>query len=450
MRWAVEGDENSRFFHSLLKCKYASSNIKRIHVNGIWLDDPEEIKHEDADYFSSRFKEPLSSRPAFNSSCFRKLSDRDACFLESSITVLKYKEAVWGCAGSKAPGLFKGVYLANGANLSLLQYEDDALFFGDWSRLNAMHLIHILKCFELASGLKVNISKSKLIGVGVSRSEVDSLASCLGCASDSIPFIYLGLPVGKKIRYFDGWAEVTNRFRKRLSSWKANSLSIGGRLTLVKSVLDVFGGFKDSQRGISWVKWDSFLADAKNGVLVLEFYGEDGGFCSPSSSLGIGGLWCDILKAIKNIETIDPSFKDSFVIKVGNGNNILFWRDPWCSTGLRPMDIFLRLFALDTYKDCKVCDRWGTVNGVWGGMWSWRVPPRDISLDDIRTLSILIGDLRLLESENDKWTWSSDVSGSFRVKTLTKKIERHLLNGSMIGEHHVWNSWIPRKVNICT
>ncbi|GKD95586.1 RNA-directed DNA polymerase, eukaryota, reverse transcriptase zinc-binding domain protein [Tanacetum coccineum] len=148
--------------------------------------------------------------------------------------------------------------------------------------------------------------------------------------------------------------------------------------------------------------------------------------------------------------TIDPSFKDSFVIKVGNGNNTLFWRDPWCSTGLRPMDIFPRLFALDTYKDCKVCDRWGVVNDVWGGMWSWLVPPKGRSLDNIRTLTILIGDLRLLESENDKWTWSSDVSGSFRVKTLTKKIERRLLDGNMIGEHHVWNSWIPRKVNICT
>ncbi|GKF14184.1 RNA-directed DNA polymerase, eukaryota, reverse transcriptase zinc-binding domain protein [Tanacetum coccineum] len=120
--------------------------------------------------------------------------------------------------------------------------------------------------------------------------------------------------------------------------------------------------------------------------------------------------------------SIDTSFKDSFVIKVGNGNNTLFWRDPWCSTGLCLVDIFPRPFALDTYKDCKVCDRWGAVNGVWGGMWSWRVPPMGRSLDDITTLSILIGDFRLLESENDY----------------------------MIGEYHVWNSWIPKKVNICT
>nr|GEY05178.1 putative RNA-directed DNA polymerase, eukaryota, reverse transcriptase zinc-binding domain protein [Tanacetum cinerariifolium] len=41
--------------------------------------------------------------------------------------------------------LYKGIYLANyGANLCLLQYADDALFFGEWSRDNALYLIHIL------------------------------------------------------------------------------------------------------------------------------------------------------------------------------------------------------------------------------------------------------------------------------------------------------------------
>lgn len=34
-----------------------------------------------------------------------------------------------------------------------------------------------------------------------------------------------------------GWSEVIERFTRRLSSWKANLLSIGGMLTLVKSVL---------------------------------------------------------------------------------------------------------------------------------------------------------------------------------------------------------------------
>ncbi|GJR24032.1 putative RNA-directed DNA polymerase [Tanacetum coccineum] len=135
-------------------------------------------------------------------------------------------------------GVYNGVSLgSSGTNVSLLQYADDALFFGEWSRLNALNLIRILKCFEKASGLKVNIAKSRLYGVGVSRLDVEVVASSLGCDHGSLPFIYLGLPVGSKMNRVVGWNEVVNRVRVRLSSWKAKALSIGGRLTLIKSVL---------------------------------------------------------------------------------------------------------------------------------------------------------------------------------------------------------------------
>ncbi|GKD98416.1 RNA-directed DNA polymerase, eukaryota, reverse transcriptase zinc-binding domain protein [Tanacetum coccineum] len=44
------------------------------------------------------------------------------------------------------------------------------------------------------------------------------------------------LPVGRSMRKIADWTEVINRIFKRLASWKENLLSIGGRLTLVKSV----------------------------------------------------------------------------------------------------------------------------------------------------------------------------------------------------------------------
>ncbi|GJY93013.1 arginine repressor C-terminal-like domain-containing protein [Tanacetum coccineum] len=105
-------------------------------------------------------------------------------------------------------GAFKGISVANGgANLSLLQYANDALFFGEWSRFNAMTVIVILKCFENALGLKINLSKSKIYEVGVQIDEVGVVASYLGYDHGSIPFIYLGLPVGKRMRVSDGWLE---------------------------------------------------------------------------------------------------------------------------------------------------------------------------------------------------------------------------------------------------
>ncbi|GJV95269.1 RNA-directed DNA polymerase, eukaryota [Tanacetum coccineum] len=116
-------------------------------------------------------------------------------------------------------GLYKGIFIANsGINLSLLLYADDALFFREWSRANAFNLIHIFRCFELASGLKVNIDKSRVMGVGVPANKVVSMASSLGCTHDSLPFYYLRLPVRKRMNSRVGWNKIINRFRDKLSS----------------------------------------------------------------------------------------------------------------------------------------------------------------------------------------------------------------------------------------
>ncbi|GJX30962.1 RNA-directed DNA polymerase, eukaryota, reverse transcriptase zinc-binding domain protein [Tanacetum coccineum] len=366
----------------------------------------------------------------------------------------------------------KGSLLQKCSNIRF-QYADDALFFGKWSRLNARNLIVILKCFEEASGLKVNLSKSKLYGVGVSIEEVKAVASSLCCINDSLPFIYLGLPVGKKMHLSDGWGEVINRLRNRLSAWKARSLSIGGRLILIKYVLG------NNQRGISWVKWDSILLSrnmgglgvgslfAENlsllskwkwrflseenallGKVIKAFYGADGGLNLHPASFGGSSVWCDIIKAISSIQSIEYGFNNSFSLKVGNGKSTSFWPDPWCDNGARFKDLFPRLYALDTCQDCKVCDRWCVNDSVWGGTWSWRFPPRGCVLDDLEALVSLIGNLSLSD-DDDKCSWSRDASGSFKVKTCCNIIQDNALADCRLGLHHSWNSLIPRKVNIC-
>jgi len=49
-----------------------------------------------------------------------------------------------------------------------------------------------MKCFELASGLKVNYSKSKVGGVGVNINQTKVFASILNCDIIKTPFSYLG------------------------------------------------------------------------------------------------------------------------------------------------------------------------------------------------------------------------------------------------------------------
>nr|GEX38107.1 hypothetical protein [Tanacetum cinerariifolium] len=82
-------------------------------------------------------------------------------------------------------------------------------------------------------GLKINIHKSNVYGVGVSEEEVSSMANHIG-----LPFTYLGLPIGSNMNHSSNWKILINRFQSRLSKWKANPLSIGGRLTLIMSVLE--------------------------------------------------------------------------------------------------------------------------------------------------------------------------------------------------------------------
>ncbi|XP_071699657.1 uncharacterized mitochondrial protein AtMg01250-like [Rutidosis leptorrhynchoides] len=122
--------------------------------------------------------------------------------------------------------------------ISHLQYVDDTIFFSEWSITNLQYLFILLKCFELTSGLKVNYQKSNLFGIGVEKAEIENLANMFGCNSGTLPFTYLGLPVGGKMNKVESWNPVFDKFTKRLSDWKARSISYGGRLTLVKSVLN--------------------------------------------------------------------------------------------------------------------------------------------------------------------------------------------------------------------
>ncbi|GJZ19751.1 ribonuclease H-like domain-containing protein [Tanacetum coccineum] len=96
----------------------------------------------------------------------------------------------------------------------------------------------IPKCFEEVFGLRVNYNKSKLYGVGVNEREVMDMASWMGCGVGEFPFTYLGLPIGENMRRVNAWNTVVEKFKKRLANWRAKTMSFGGRLTLVKSVLD--------------------------------------------------------------------------------------------------------------------------------------------------------------------------------------------------------------------
>lgn len=55
--------------------------------------------------------------------------------------------------------------------------------------------------------------------------------------------MYLGLIVGTNINRISNWNPDMDAFDNRLTKWRERSLSIGGRLTLLKSVLEAIPTF---------------------------------------------------------------------------------------------------------------------------------------------------------------------------------------------------------------
>ncbi|GJV52968.1 hypothetical protein Tco_1448709 [Tanacetum coccineum] len=86
-------------------------------------------------------------------------------------------------------------------------------------------------------GLQINIHKSQVLGVGVPRFVVEQAASTIGCSVMNNQFTYLGVKVGEVMSRHKAWEDTIHKLTSRLSKWKAKTLSIGGRLTLLKSVL---------------------------------------------------------------------------------------------------------------------------------------------------------------------------------------------------------------------
>jgi len=121
--------------------------------------------------------------------------------------------------------------------VSHLQFADDTLILGEksWANIRAMRVVLLL--FQALSGLKVNFSKSLLVGTNVAPSWLNEAAMVLNCKVGVIPFMYLGLPIGGNARRLSFWEPLLKRFKSRLSGWKMKHLSLGGRLVLLKFVL---------------------------------------------------------------------------------------------------------------------------------------------------------------------------------------------------------------------
>jgi hypothetical protein len=135
--------------------------------------------------------------------------------------------------------LFKGFGVGvDGLVISHLQHADDTICIGEASLNNLWSLKAILRGFELCSGLKVNFWKSCLMRINVPPLFMEMAYDFLNGKQGSIPFSYLGLPVGANPRRCPTWDSLIDQLRRRLQSSRNRYVSLGGRIMLLNSVLN--------------------------------------------------------------------------------------------------------------------------------------------------------------------------------------------------------------------
>nr|GEY65692.1 RNA-directed DNA polymerase, eukaryota [Tanacetum cinerariifolium] len=286
--------------------------------------------------------------------------------LDKDISIDEIRKAVWDYGESKSPGpdgftfeffrrywhfigpdfcaavncFFDKGRFSKGSNSSFIAlipkvhhlyltifYADDAVFIGEWSIENLDNLLKILSCFHLASGLCINVNKSHVLGISVPLDIVRQGALRIGCEVMQTPFKYLRVMV--------------------------KTLSIGGRLTLLKSVLgavpiynmslykapkcvlhelerprnNFFKGGDSQDSKITWVAWAKVLSSKKNeGLGVSSFFALNRVLLLKWVRRYLvqdGSLWYHIINAIYDISVAAkwsaPSFDASFIRHVRDG-----------------------------------------------------------------------------------------------------------------------------------
>lgn len=330
-----------------------------------------------------------------------------------------------------------------GPTLTHLQYADDTIIFCKPSPDSLPNIQKTLILFQLASGLKVNFRKSAAFGINVDENWLKKATTQIHCKVGCFPLSYLGIPIGGSTSRISSWDPVISRMEKKLSMWKSKTLSLDGRLTLIKSSLSnlpmyfmslfpipkgviqkinaiqrkfLWGGSSE-KRGFPLLKWELIqLPTLMGGLNVSNILNRNLGlmfkwlwrfFNEPTalwreivmakyrypsnititefSPLYKGGPWKNICNAIWN----HPQAKNIAVgcirKQIGSGEKTFFWHDTW--VGDRTLkSLCPRLFSISPTPMASVEDMGYWLNDEWNWLFNWKRNLRPRDMDEWKAL----------------------------------------------------------------
>ncbi|GKV35275.1 hypothetical protein SLEP1_g43574 [Rubroshorea leprosula] len=500
--WLVKGDANTKVFHNCVKGRWKRNEINSIHVKGVQITKADKLKEEIASFFEETFTEEKWRRPVVEGLQFKQISPANNVFLTAPF----FEEEIKTAAAKK--GFLEGVEVGNkGFKVTHLQYADDTLMFGTATDENVWAMKSILRTFKLISRLKINFNKSQLIGIGVKDEWLEKMAWILCCKKGSLPFKYLGIPIGGRSGKLSLWKPVLEGVTKKLSAWKGRYLSLGGRITLINLVLSslpvfwmsvymiskgtillldkirrrfLWGGVEGGKK-INWVRWDKVCRDKDQGGLgvkdlrkfnlallgkwwgrlvndeeglwkkvLLQKYGREGEprYNWLRDGNGFGSRWW---RDICRLNVIDKDnggwLAKGLNIKIGEGGSVKFWWDDWSGKGLLA-NKYLRLYLISAGKDNLVSQmgRWLDGSWIWNLQWRRRLYSWEV-LEEAEILKE-IQETTIMKGKTDVWEWVHSNNGVYTTKSAYKALTMEIQRDQPgVNLQKVWIAIVPSKVS---
>ncbi|XP_057444772.1 uncharacterized protein LOC130737018 [Lotus japonicus] len=281
---------------------------------------------------------------------------------------------------------WKPIYLSkHGPPITHLFFADDLLLFGEAYPPQVNIMMKCLDEFSKASGQKVSKNKSHMfISPNVHRDEAHFLSRLAGIHLTSDLGKYLGVPLLHKAPTRATYNFILEKAQKRLSSWKASTLSLAGRVTLAKSVVaslpsycmqtmlipksvcekldqlqrNFVWGSENGKRKVSQVSWEVICSPKKQGGLGFRRTSDFNEALLMKAGWELihnpNSLWVRVLRGKYGCGTnvvpeVNKNNRESLIWRgirstwhrvisgcswnVRDGTSARFWKDPWIMSG---------------------------------------------------------------------------------------------------------------------
>nr|GEV66534.1 RNA-directed DNA polymerase, eukaryota, reverse transcriptase zinc-binding domain protein [Tanacetum cinerariifolium] len=357
--WAIEGDENFKYFHGILNNKRSHLAIRGILVNGDWFVKPNDVKNEFLNHFSSQFDRPASHRIC--------LADVIVSFRWSNKMILnelflskKSKERC-GIVAQINPLVPMVSHLNSSENIEnslrtifqLMSRSSSLQVGGRMERINSWDDV-VSKVTSRLS--KWNSKRSPYERRSDFFYHVPPLQLLSGIRFTH--FLYVSCVIWKKVLR---WWDLDENMIDSYDDW----LLLLKNIRLPKRLKDLF-------ECVCYVKW-WLIWRIKNQVLfgdkhppgdtlfddlvTISFQ-----WCSNRCNSKLNrSIWLDILKEVVILKNKGIDLMTYCRKKVGNGADTIFWDEVWIRE--QPLKIqFPRMYALKLRKNMSIADKMSYAN----------------------------------------------------------------------------------------